>query len=163
MKKLFALIVLAAFLIACQQGKKQYFSDGPEIDMIKKMDQSFAAGDLTAIRNNYADTAKIWFNTWGDENAISVDTLMARAQAARSNYDEVKMSDPLIYEMVELDNGNRWVHRWFRWDIKHKNGKSYSYNSHASFMVMGGKIRAAGYVFNALPGYLATQDSSAAK
>ena len=157
-------MALAAVIAACQQGKKQYFTDGPEIDLVKKLDQSFASADWVSFRGSYADTAKIWFNTWGDQDAaLSADSLVARYQKTRVNYNEIKLGDPVIYEMVETDNGQRWVHRWGRWDVKHKNGKNISWPSHGAFLVSDGKIRAAGYIYNALPGYLANQDSVTAK
>jgi hypothetical protein len=162
MKQVIVVLILAVAFTACQQ-KQRYFDAAPEIDLVKNLDKAFAAADWTTYRSSYADTATIWFNTWGDEGAISVDTLVAGLQRARDNYSEAKLGEPAIYEMVEINNGDRWVHRWGRWDAKHKNGKSVSWPSHASFLVSGGKIRGAGYIFNALPGYLANQDSATAK
>lgn len=162
MKYVIGFLAMAVMFTACQQ-KKQYFTSAPEIDLVKKVDQSYASADWETLRGTYADTTKIWLNTWGGQDAISVDTLMARLQTARANYTDVKMGEPIVYEMIETDDGTRWVHRWTRWDVTHKNGKSFSYPSHASFMVSDGKIRGAGYIFNALPGYLANQDSTAKK
>jgi hypothetical protein len=163
MKHFLAFLALAVSFSACQQKKQQYFASSPEIDLVKKLDQSFATADWTTYRNSYADTAQIWFNTWGGEGAISVDTLIANLQSARNNYTEIKLSDPAVYEMIETDAGDRWVHRWGRWDVTHKNGKDISWASHAAFLVSDGKIRGAGYIFNSLPGYLANQDSTMAK
>lgn len=162
MKYLPILLLLAVSFTACQQ-KKQFFSSSPEIDMIKKLDQSFASADWTSYRSSYADTAQIWFNSWGDGTGISADSLVANLRAARANYTDVKLNDMAVYEMIETDGGDRWVHRWGRWDVQHKNGKAVSWPSHAAFLVSDGKIRGAGYIFNALPGYLANQDTSAVK
>ena len=163
MKHIVALIILGVALSACQQRKQQFFTTAPEIDLIKKLDKSFAAADWATYRGSYADTAKIWFNTWGAKDAISVDTLLVRLQSARANYTEAQLGQPAIYEMNETDDGKRWVHRFGRWDAEHKNGKDVSWPSTAAFLVSDGKIIFGAYIFNALPGYLANQDSIAAK
>ena len=90
-------------------------------------------------------------------------TGLAGFQKSRDTYSDLKMNMP-IYEMITTDDGQQWVHRWLKWEGTLKNGKSVAWPSHASFLVSDGKIRGAGYIFNALPGYLANQpDSTATK
>ena len=159
MKNLIGFLILAIVFTACQ--KKQYTASSPEIDLVKKVDESFQNADFAAYRSAYADTTKVWYNDW---NGVStpIDSVVKALQTARSNFADIKMNMP-IYEMITTDDGQQWVHRWTKWEATLKNGKSVSWPSHASFLVSDGKIRGAGYIFNALPGYLANQPDSAAQ
>ena len=159
MKKLIGFLILIVAFTACQ--KKQYTDKGPEIDLVKSVDDAFLKADFVAYKAAYSDTASVWFNDWNGADT-SLDSLVSALQRARSNYSDLKINMP-VYEMVITDAGDQWVHRWCKWEATLKNGKSVAWPSHASFLVSAGKIRGAGYIFNALPGYLANQDSTASK
>ena len=156
MKKLIGILLVAVLFASCQTQKKQWFDASTEIDLVKKLDASFAGADWTTFRGSFADTAKIWVNTSWSEPGISADTLTARFTVSRAGMTSLKLSNE-VYEMIETDDGNRWVHRWGVWEGTLANGKSATWTSNASFVVSGGKISTAGYIFNALPGYLASQ------
>ena len=159
MKKIACLIVLAVVLASCQTQKKQWWGTSAEIDVIKKMDEAFVAGDLAAYRAAFADTTKVWFNQWTG-TPISPDTLVSNIAATRATLTSLKMNDP-YYEMIENDDGQRMVHRWIMWEATLTSGKSYTWASNADFIVSDGKIRTAYYIFNALPGYQANQPDPA--
>ncbi len=161
MKKLIGILLVAAVFASCQQQKKQWFASSTEIDLAKKLDQSFAGADWSTFRASFADTAKIWVNTFLSDPSISADTLTQAFKSAREGMTAVKLSEDAIYEMIEADNGDRWVHRWGLWEATLANGKTYSWVSNANFKVAGGKIVMAGYVLNSLPGYLANQPDPA--
>ncbi len=156
MKKLVGILLVAVLFASCQTQKKQWFSTSPEIDLVKKLDASFAGSDWATFRSSFADTAKIWVNVPWSEPGISADTLTARFTASRAGMTALKLSNE-VYEMIETDDGDRWVHRWGLWEGTLANGKSASWTSNANFLVSDGKIRIAAYIFNGLPTYLANQ------
>ncbi len=158
MKKLVCLILLTAVFTGCQ--KKQWYGSCPEIDLVKKVDDSFLNNDMAVWRAAYADTARIFFNDM-IAPPLSPDTLALRLKDTRESYGSLKMSRP-IYEMIVTDDGDQWVHRWCQWEATTKNGKAYTWASQASFLVSDGKIRMAGYVVNSLPGYLVNQPEAPA-
>ena len=161
MKKLIGILLVAAVFASCQTQKKQVFTTSAEIDMVKKLDQSFAGSDWSTFRASFSDTAKIWINTSWSDPAMSADTLTQNFKTARAGLTAIRMNDNAIYNMVEHDNGARWVHRWLVWESTNTNGKSATWTSNANFLIADGKIVQAGYIYNALPGYLANQPDPA--
>lgn len=156
MKRFVGIFLVVLLFAACKQQPKQWFSTSTEIDLAKQVDNAFAAGDWTAFRSAFADTAKIWVNTSWDQPSLSPDTLTAGYRTAREGMTEAKLTKS-VYEMIVTDDGDHWVHRWGVWEAKLANGKSSSWSSNASFLVSDGQIRIGVYIFNALPNYLANQ------
>jgi hypothetical protein len=161
MKRVIGIFLVVAVCASCQNQKKQWFDKSPEIDMVKKLDQAFAAGDWTTFRGSFADTAKIWVNTPWTEPAISADSVTRAYKSAREGMSEIKLGKFAIYDMAETDKGDRWIHRWGVWEATFANGKTSTWTSNANFKVVGGKIISASYFFNALPIYLANQPDPA--
>lgn len=161
MKAFIGIVLLLVFTTSCQQPKKQVFNEGPEIDMVKKLDQAFAGADWDTFRASFSDTAKIWVNTSWSEPSIPADTLTQGFRTARANMSQATLNENAIYSMIDYDNGERWVHRWGVWQATYANGKSATWTSNANFRFAGGKIIRAGYIFNALPGFQANQPDPA--
>lgn len=157
MKKLLAFFLLAAVISACQ--KKQYFSSGPDIDLIKKMDAAYYAGDWTTLRSLYADTAKVNVNKWtGGE--ITADQFVADLKASVADFSEYKQGATPVYETVITDEGTSYTHSWQEWIGKHKNGKEIRIVVHITIQPAGGKVGWAGFIYDTGPLYTMNQPDS---
>jgi hypothetical protein len=160
MKRIVGILLVALLFAACKQQPKQWYNASAEIDLAKQVDASFANSDWSSFRAAFSDTAKIWVNTSWSDPSISADTLAANFSTARAGMTDAKLNNS-VYEMIVTDEGDHWVHRWGVWQATLANGKSISWTSNVSFLVSGGKITIAAYIYNALPGYLANQPDSA--
>ncbi|MEX2234669.1 MAG: hypothetical protein WD824_21065 [Cyclobacteriaceae bacterium] len=160
MKNLFSLFALGLILFSCQTAPKQYFANSPEIEMIKKANAAYVSGDWNAMRSVYADTAKIYHNTWDAEVALNVDDFIKGMQTTAANYNTYKLSDDAVYEMIVTDEGQKWVHNWFLWSGTHKNGVEVKIPVNISFLIVDNKVAMQVNMFNALPGYLAENPAS---
>ncbi|WP_340076470.1 hypothetical protein [Leptobacterium sp. I13] len=113
MKKVIIVCLTAMLLIACQKpAPKQYFTEAPEIDLIKSNVGYYLSGDWEGLKSTYIDTAKIYHNSTSAVNVdISIEQLKEDIQML-SNY---VMKDSIFYEMVVEDDGDRWVNMWGNW------------------------------------------------
>ena len=149
--------VAAVALMSCQQ--QQFFTSSPEIDFIKKVDESYLKGDWTTNRSFYHDTATIYINTWG-RNKLTADQVVEAFKAGVADYTEYSLSDDRYYEMIIDDQGQHWVHCWAEWKGLHKNGKEVRSVVNITWRVENNKILFAGFIFDTLPNHLATEADS---
>ena len=158
MKKLLMFLLLSTAIMACQ--KKQYFSSAPEIDLIKKGNEAYFKGDWESLRSLYADTANIYDNTWLD-NEITADQYIENMKAGLTDFTEYKLADEREFiEMVETDDGQRWVHDWLLWGGTHKSGKKVLTTVHIASQVINNKIVNQVFMYDRLASYLAAQPDS---
>lgn len=157
MKNLPTLFLLTGIFFSCQQ--QQYFDTSPEIDLIKKCDETYLKGDWTALRSFYHDTATIYVNTW-DRNKLTPDQAIELFKGNVAEYREYSLAKDGIYEMVVTPNGEHWVHNWTEWKGVHKNGKEVRSVVNISWRVENNKVVFAGFIFDTLPGYMAAQTDS---
>jgi hypothetical protein len=156
MKKLLLFFMVAGMLAACQQEKPgQYFASSPEIDLVKKANADYVAGNWDVMKSAYADTAKVYDNVWDRSQQVTADDFLKSLKGRAEKYSEYKISDDAIYEMIVTDKGEKWVHNWFLWTGKHKNGKEVEIPIHISFLVVDNKIAFQVNMYNVLPAYLA--------
>ena len=164
MKNLVVVALVLLLLGACQ--KKQYFTASPEIDLVKKANAAYFAGDWDTFKSAYADTAKIWFNKWHSNNpGLTPDQFIETLKGGLANYSEYKVAETPIYDMIINDTGDNWVQCWLLWSAKTKTGTEVNVPVHLSLMVKSNKVVYQALIVDALPGYLASMpsDSSAAK
>ena len=154
MKTLTVLFIVTGVFVSCQQ--KQYFTSSPEIDLIKKCDESYLKGDWTTNRSFYHDTATIYVNTWGREE-LTPDQAVEFLKTGVADYKEYTLAKDGVYEMVITPEGQHWVHNWTEWKGIHKNGKEVRVVANISWRVENSKVVFAGFIFDTLPGYLAAQ------
>jgi len=148
MKALVFFLVVAVTFSGCQ--KKQHFSSGPDIDLAKKMDAAYYAGDWTTLRSLYADTAKINVNKWtGGE--ITADQLIADFQAGLKDFTAYKQGEGPIYETVITDDGRSYTHSWQEWIGTHKSGKEIRTVVHITIQPAGGKVGWSGIIYDTGP------------
>jgi hypothetical protein len=156
------LFLSAATLLSCQTRQQQFFTSCPEIDLVKKMNAAYVSGDWQAMRSGYADTAKVYDNTWRDAKPLTAGDFLAGLQAAVGDYSEYSIAGDAVYEMIVTDDGQKWVHNWFLWKGVHKNGTEVRMPIHLSLMIVGDKVVTQVNMYNVLPAYLATQPTSVA-
>lgn len=155
MKKPMLLLVAVTLLLSCKPNSKQHFTSSPEIDLIKKSNAAYVSGDWETMRTAYADTAKIFGNTWHTEEGINADDFIKDLRTNAANYSQYKISGDAIYEMVTTDQGQKWVYNWFQWSGTHKNGTEVKMPIHIAFLIVNGKVVFQAHYFNQLPAFLA--------
>lgn len=163
MKKLFFLLTALVF-IACQQTKKQYFENSPEIDSVKKSLEAFLKQDWVAFRSIYADSAKIAANTSDRGKYINNEQHIQSEKEIYSTFPEIQVND-VDYKMVITDKGEKWVLIWFNVIAKTKDGVEVKIPGQESFLFVDGKVVFQKNYYDSLPIYLALQpaDSTAKK
>jgi hypothetical protein len=155
MKKLIVILASAAFVFSCQTKPQQFFTASPEIELIKKANAAYEAGDWKTMRAIYSDTAKVYNNTWDMASVSSPDDFLNGLRATLEKYNEYDLSDDAVYEMIVTDQGQKWVHNWFVWKGKTKNGLEVQMPINLSFLIVDGKVVLQSNIYNVLPAYLA--------
>ena len=119
MKRLSMSLWLSAILLFSCETKQQYFSESPEIDMMKEALNAYMELDWEKYRGFYYDSAGIYQNqSWiNDQPGISPDEMIASNKEFYSGIVETRMDDQ-IWEMVITGNGFYWVHFWGIWSGK---------------------------------------------
>jgi hypothetical protein len=154
MKTLVTLLLLTGIFFSCQQ--KQHFTSCAEIDLIKKLEESYFKGDFAAYRAFFHDTASIYINNWYHEK-ISPDQFVEILKKGAERIEESSLAKDGFYEMVVTTDGQHWIHVWTEWTQMLKNGKEVRIPLSNVFRVENAKIVFYGAVLDALPGYLAEQ------
>jgi hypothetical protein len=155
MKKPMLLLAAVTLLVSCQPDSKQHFTSSPEIDLIKKSNAAYVAGNWKTMRTVYADTAKVFGNTWHKNQGITAGEFIKQLEANAANYSDYKISEDAIYEMVITDTGEKWVYNWFQWSGTHKNGTKVKMPIHIAFLIVNGKVAFQAHYFDQLPAFLA--------
>lgn len=107
-----ALVIVTAW--SCKQAETRYTQNSPEIDQIKGMVADYLAGNWDTFQARYADTAKLYHNTWDDP--MTPGQRLDEMQEMLSNLsDYTFMEDRSEYEMVITDKGETWVNFWGVW------------------------------------------------
>ncbi len=145
--------------MACQP--RQYFTDCPEIDLVKKGNAAYVAGDWETLKSCYGDTARIWDNSLDMAKSITADQYIESMKASLADFSSYSIGEDAVYEMVVTDDGQHWVHNWFEWKGVTRNGKEVVTPVNVSFRVEGGKVQWQIDIYNALPLYLASRADSA--
>jgi len=138
------LLVLSITLFsACQKNEPQrYFSSSPEIDVAKALLKDYHDGNWEGWITHYADTAKIYHNTW--DKGLSPKETIANLKdilSYSSSYHFDEGDDTLFYEMIISDEGNKWVYFWGNWrGTLAANNKELEIPVHLAFRFADGKI-----------------------
>ena len=140
MKNLFFIAVCTTLLIGCQQGPERFSTTGPEIEMVKELVADYEAGNWEAWNAKYADTVKIYHNSW--DNAISAKQAQENHQQGLAQVSAYEFKDdPVFYEKIIDDEGKTWVNFWGVWNgTLRSNGKEVDLPVHLTINVEDGKI-----------------------
>ena len=163
MKKLLCFATVLLILSSCND--KQFFISSSEIDIVKKANEAYFKGDWEAFKSLYNEKARIWVNAPRlKDTRITPDQLVDLLKADIEKYTEYKMGQNPDYEdpgysMIIDDEGGKWVTNWITWLGKTRNGKEVITPVFHSYHFKENKIEIHFIYFNALPGYLATQES----
>jgi hypothetical protein len=148
-------------LFSCQQ--RQYYTSSPEIDLVKKADAAYFAGDWESLRSCYADSSKTWVNAWHtQQEGVSIDKLINSYKTGLLSYESYKPENQ-EYEMVVNDKGEKWVHCDMVWIGKTKRGKEVRVPVHLTSMVTDNKIVYHKLYYDSFPLYSATQVSDSSQ
>lgn len=168
MKKLIYIGLAATILISCQE-KKQYHRSSPEIDLVRKANETYFNGDWQTFKSLFSDKARIWLNAPRRKNTVlTKEQFTDTLKAGVAGFVEFKVGqdpdyeDPL-YEMIVDDEGGKWVHAWFTWIGKTKQGKEVITQVHVSSQIKDNKIEIHFVYVNTLPAYLALQAEDSTK
>jgi hypothetical protein len=121
MKKLLLIGLAVILFTACQTGDGTSFSrTSAEIDVVKTLINDYHEGNWESWANHYADTAKIYHNTWKEDGGISAQELSEGFKETLANFssygfEEDAENDLPWVEQVVNDNGNTWVYFWGNW------------------------------------------------
>jgi len=139
MKKLLALGIAVLLFAACQQEKKRYFSESPEIETIKANITEYNNGDWETWRTHFADTAKLYINSL---KSISASDLENAQKELLSNFSSYGFQDEGTFiEMVIDKDDETWVNYWANWHAKFKaTDKEIDVPVHFTAQFVDGKI-----------------------
>ena len=162
MKKLSILLMIIGLIgiNSCQekQVQKQYFQQSPEIEVAKKLVDSYVNQDWEAFRSCYSDTARIWKNVWfTSEPGTSVDESVAELKEFLPHIADYSYEETL-WEMIVNNEGQKWVHFWGKWVGKlTDDGDEIEIPVHIAYGFIGDKIVYESGFWDNLPIYLAQQ------
>jgi len=158
MKNLIYLFLLALIIGACQPtAEKQYFTESPEIEIAKKTNEAYMAGDWETIKSYFADSAFVYFNS---TEGITSDQYVGGLQQSVANYSKYGFLEDANYEMIVTDNGQKWVHAWLNWEATTVDGKDVKTLVTINWGIENDKIFGLVVIYNALPMYLAANPPS---
>lgn len=140
MKKLVLIGLAVILFIACQQQeKKRYFSESPEIDVLKAGIDAYESGDWVKWKSHFADNGEIYVNS---KDSITVDERLAQLKGATESLSSYGFDrDNEWIEMVIDSEEETWVYYWAQWNGEFSNSKKkISVPVHLSVQFEDGKI-----------------------
>jgi len=166
LKKLILLGLAIVLFNSCQKkGAESYTKTSPEIDEVKALVKDYQDGNWEAWLTHYADTAKIYHNSWknGTTPKETLESLKA-ILSNTSNYHFEEEEDLPWYEMVTNDYGNTWVYFWGNWEgTLAANNKKIEIPVHLALRFVNGKIAREEGFYNLSEFTAALQEIEAAK
>ena len=140
MKKLLLLGLILVLGMSCENTEPRYTTSSPEIDSIKALVVEYQDGDWEKWLTHYADTAKIYHNTWN--TATSPKETQESFVEIFKNVSSYKFDEePVFYEMIIDDEGEKWVNFWGNWrGTLAANDMELEIPVHLSINMVDGKI-----------------------
>ena len=139
-KNFILLLCLGFIMFSCQEQTNRYTQNSKEIETVKQTISHYDLNKWDSLVLNYADTAKIYYNTRKDVlNPKELKTFFTRNDSyisTRAFEDESRE-----YEMIEDNNGKIWVNFWGLWKGNLKdNNKGIVIPVHITYQFYKGKI-----------------------
>lgn len=152
MKTPVILLLSLILFTACQEEcPERYTQNAPEIDLYKQGIAAYVAQDWDGLRSNYAEGAKIQFNTTR-ENPATIDQAIdghKNTVAMLSDYG-FKEGDS-EYERVITDDDEMWVNYWGTWyGVVAATGKRVEIPVHLTARFIDSKIVTEHGIWNTL-------------
>jgi hypothetical protein len=142
MKKLFLLGLTLVLFTACQNKPERFTTTSANIDEVKALIADYEAGNWTSWATHYADSAKIYHNTWNksatpQETSESLKAILANTSSYGFDHGE----DEIFFEQTIDDDGETWVNFWGDWHgTLAENGQELEIPVHLSCKMANGKI-----------------------
>ncbi|OUR92239.1 hypothetical protein A9Q87_07095 [Flavobacteriales bacterium 34_180_T64] len=146
MKQLILLVLTATLLFACQNNKIRYTQDSEEIEIVKATINDYDYQEWNKLVERYNDTAQIFYNS--RKNILLPPDLPEYHQNNDLSFSTRAFEDEYReYEMIEDNNGKRWVNFWGLWKGNlAANNKEIVIPVHITYQFEDGKIvREYGY------------------
>ena len=141
MKKILFSVLLLLIILSCQvDTKERYTRTSTEIDLLKKGIEYYENADWDKWSEQYADSAKIYQNTWHVWS--SPEVTKERHIDLISNLSSYGFErEDLIMERIIDDKGKIWVNSWGLWRGTLKaNNKVIEIPVHLTVQFVDGKI-----------------------
>ena len=168
MKTLKILILFGLTVIlftACQNKLERFTTSSPEIDEVKALLKDYHDGNWEAWKTHYADTAKIYHNTWkngANTNETIVNFKAFIANTSSYGFDDGE--DEIFYEMIIDDDEKKWVNFWGNWKgTLAANNQELEIPVHLSLLMVDGKIVTEYAFYNVAEFTAALQEIEATK
>lgn len=142
MKKLILLGFAIILFTACENNEARFTTSSANIDEVRSLIKDYEDGNWNAWQAHYADSAKIYHNTWAkgatpQETIESLKSILANV----STYHFDKGKDTIFYEQIIDDGGKTWVNFWGNWRATLKgNNKELQIPVQLSLQMDKGKI-----------------------
>ncbi|HKK12638.1 MAG TPA: nuclear transport factor 2 family protein [Flavobacteriaceae bacterium] len=146
MKKLFLLGLALILFNACQNKPERFTTTSTNIDDVKALIADYEAGNWDSWATHYADTAKIYHNTWDNgvspqEMAEALKGIIANMSSYGFQKKDSNGNDDIFYEQTLSDDGNTWVNFWGDWrGTLAANGQALEIPVHLTCQMVDGKI-----------------------
>ncbi len=141
MKNILILVLMLVSMPSCQVDKNERYSrDCAEIDLLKKGIEHYEKGEWDKWTEQYADSAKIYQNTWFIWSSPEVTkekhkSLISKLSAYGFERENLSM------ERIIDDRGRTWVNSWALWRGTLKvNNKVIEIPVHLTIQFVDGKI-----------------------
>lgn len=119
-------------------------SQGPDIDLMKKLVSSAEKADWEAVSACFADSAVVWYNQWPldtTQKGKLVTDALEFEKKDRVNWEGVSYGEP-IYEVITTGGGDKYGHIWARYTAKNKKtGKNVDCPLFLSYLIKDGKLQ----------------------
>lgn len=140
--KPFTLLAFVMLLFTSCQNKdsNRYTQDSEEIEIVKATINDYDYHKWDALSSRYADSAQIFYNSRKD--ILNPKDLKAYHESNDKSFLTRAFEDEYReYEMIENDDGKRWVNFWGLW-IGHleANNKEIVIPVHITYQFDNGKI-----------------------
>ncbi|WP_299889357.1 nuclear transport factor 2 family protein [uncultured Lacinutrix sp.] len=140
MKKLIVFLSIVVLFTNCKNNSHRYTQNSKEIETVKTTINYYDYHQWDSLAFSYADTAKIYYNSrkhiLAPSDLKTYFTRNSESFSTRAFEDESRE-----YEMIEDNNGKRWVNFWGLWKGHLKaNNKEIIIPVHITYQFEKGKI-----------------------
>ena len=152
---LFSIILLVGTSCQKKQVAKQYFEQAPEIDIAKKVIDSYLKQDWDILRSCYSDTARIHKNAaWTSGPGITIDEEIEETKKFVATLISYSY-EFTTWNMVVTNKGVKWVNMWGKWVGKvSEDSDDIEIAVHIAFLFIDNKIVYESGIWDNLPMYL---------
>jgi len=129
MKKFVVLVLVSILYYSCNTNSTEdtvvrYSTTSEEVNTIKNFLKAYEAEDWETWVGHYADTAKIYNNTWRTSETVT-DALNSHKRMISYLSSYQFFEDEVYFEMIVDDEGQTWVNFWGVWEGTFSNSETH--------------------------------------